>query len=374
MPIIIKYRYSNSLFDDPILVSSTAQFISGVLFFGLDDYFLMKPEESDKSSEFFSSLIRLLLPVLFISMILDIKYSLIIIWVLIEVLYQMLWHFVRAESNYNRFWRRHLIVLPFYFLSIGGIYYSEHVEYLFVSGPIIFRFWQIIFLFDVIQKYWTRNWIGIPILLKFKWHFYDGVLSNFNKNIVEISLAHFSSIFVSDYYLIKRGIKAVQELSIGLLSQLKANQLSRTFSVFRAIQLTGILSVSVLVLLILILPEFVSVFSTVREYKMRWFILLLLFLPISFAYQNQLIFSSRMEYGKVFKLDAVNVIINVILVILAMKSIWLLLLGFSFRAVLSSLYTNELVMTHFRVSRITYYKPLLIVLFLTVVVCQFFLV
>lgn len=347
----------NSSLSTVIQISTVGIILSSFFDFGLSEYFLMSQAAKDEAPlRFYGSLVKIFAIVLIIFFSIGFEYLAIsFVWAIIEIYYQALWFKVRQANEFNRFAISGILSLLLWSIVVTILYNSEYRIWLFVAGPLLFRLVQLLMWPKLLRKLILIKTIKINEVKGFKWNFFDSILSSINKNIVELGLSFISPSIVGVYYLTKRGLKFIQEVTSQGVEQVSIIELANSFKKFNLQRSWSTIYFAILVWLFLYFKEF---FSLGLDYKnaLNWQLFFIFsFFPV-YSSANLHVYNRDQNFKRIFFQDLVSLSINLFLLLLARGNPWFFILGFALRATVMSVITSFYVANSFDVSIKLYYR------------------
>lgn len=369
--IIGSYLLTSS--DSAILSTVIQVSTAGIIFtsffdFGLSEYFLMLPEGRDETPiKFYGSLAKLF-AIIFVGFFsLGFKnLSIIFLWTIIEISYQALWFNVRQNNAYSRFAISGIFSLLLWSIVVTLLLKSEYRIWLFVAGPLLFRLLQLLFWPKLLYRLISCESIRVREIKNFQWNFFDSILSSINKNIVEFGLSFISPSIVGVYYLTKRALKFIQEVTSQGIEQISITELSINFRRFNGQRTWSTVYFVIMVCIFLYSKEF---FSLGLEYKseLNWQLFFIFsFYPV-YSSANIHVYNRDGNFKRIFYQDFISLIVNIVLLVLALKNPWLFIIGFAVRATIMSMVTSFYVARNFNISIRHYYQNSLPIFFVFII-------
>lgn len=369
--IIGSYLLTSS--DSAVLSTVIQVSTAGIIFtsffdFGLSEYFLMLRGGHDETPlKFYGSLVKLFV-IIFISFFsLGFKIpAIIFLWAIIEICYQALWFNVRQTNAYSRFARSGILSLLLWSIVVTLLFKSEYRIWLFVAGPLLFRLLQLLFWPKLLYTLISCERIKVRDIKNFQWNFFDSILSSINKNIVEFGLSFISPSIVGVYYLTKRALKFIQEVTSQGIEQVSITELSINFKRFNGQRTWSTVYFVVMVWFFLYSKEY---FSLGLDYKndLNWQLFFVFsFYPV-YSSANLHVYNRDRNFKRIFYQDLVSLIVNTVLLLLALRNPWIFILGFAVRATVMSLVTSIYVARNFNISIRHYYQNSFPILFVFII-------
>lgn len=347
----------NSNLSTVIQISTASIIFTSFFDFGLSEYFLMSQEAKDNTPlRFYGSLVKIFVVILSIVFTLGLEnIAIIFIWAIVEISYQALWFKVRQNNEFNIFAISGILALLLWSILVTILYYSEYRIWLFVAGPILFRFVQLLMWPKLLCKLILIERIKISEMKSFNWNFFDSVLSSINKNIVELGLSFISPSIVGIYYLTKRALKFIQEVTSQGVEQVSITDLAKSFKNFNSQRSWSTMYFVIMVWIFLYSKDF---FAPGLDYKdsLHWKLFFIFsFYPV-YSSANLHVYNRDKNFKRIFFQDLYSLAINIVLLLFALVNPWIFILGFAIRATVMSFITSFYVTRSFEVSIKSYYQ------------------